>query len=183
MDESELRAAIRRPAERHGFDVSDPLVEELVEAIRDSPGALPFLEFSLDQMWRTLPPRQQTLLSDEYRRIHGLNGALSAHADKVLNGLSEAERALVRSLFVNHLTSVDQPGVRRVIRRSQCEPGYWPVIVRLASERLLTVGCDEHGHETAEVVHEALLRAGTSCTCGSTPNGRSAAGGSACGRT
>ena len=157
MDERELREAIRRPAERHGFDVSDPLVDELVEAIRDSPGALPFLEFSLDQMWRTLPPRQLTLSSDEYRRIHGLNGALSAHADKVLNSLSEAERALVRSLFVNHLTSVDQPGVRRVIRRSECGPGYWPVIVRLASERLLTVGCDEHGHETAEVVHEALL--------------------------
>ena len=109
-------------------------------------------------MWRTLPPRQLTLLSDEYRRIHGLNGALSAHADQVLNSLSEADRALVRSLFVNHLTSVDQPGVRRVIRRSECGPGYWPVIVRLASERLLTVGCDEHGHETAEVVHEALLR-------------------------
>jgi len=158
MDERELREAIRRPAERHGFDVSDPLVDELVEAIRDSPGALPFLEFSLDQMWRTLPPRQLTLSSDEYRRIHGLNGALSAHADKVLNNLSEAERALVRSLFVNHLTSVDQPGVRRVIRRSECGPGYWPVIVRLASERLLTVGCDEHGHETAEVVHEALLQ-------------------------
>ena len=158
MDERELREAIRRPAERHGFDVSDPLVDELVEAIRDSPGALPFLEFSLDQMWRTLPPRQLTLSSDEYRRIHGLNGALSAHADQVLNSLSEAERALVRSLFVNHLTSVDQPGVRRVIRRSQCGPGYWPVIVRLASERLLTVGCDEHGHETAEVVHEALLQ-------------------------
>ena len=158
MDERELREAIRRPAERHGFDVTDPLVDELVEAIRDSPGALPFLEFSLDQMWRTLPPRQLTLSSDEYRRIHRLNGALSAHADQVLNSLSEAERALVRSLFVNHLTSVDQPGVRRVIRRSECGPGYWPVIVRLASERLLTVGCDEHGHETAEVVHEALLQ-------------------------
>jgi hypothetical protein len=159
MDERELREAIRRPAERHGFDVTDPLVEELVEAIRDSPGALPFLEFCLDQMWRTLPPSQLTLSSDDYRRIHGLNGALSAHADQALNSLSEAERALVRSLFVNYLTSVDQPDVRRVIRRSDCGPGYWPVIVRLANERLLTVGCDEHGHETAEVVHEALLRA------------------------
>ena len=66
---------------------------------------------------------------------------------------------MVRNLFVNHLTSADQPDVRRVIRRSDCDPGYWPVIVRLADERLLTVGCDEHGHETAEVVHEALLRA------------------------
>jgi hypothetical protein len=159
MDERELREAIRRPAERHGFDVTGPLVDELVEAIRDSPGALPLLEFSLDEMWRALPPLQLTVSSDEYRRIHGLNGALSAHADKVLNSLGEAERAVVRSLFVNHLASVDQPDVRRVIRRGECGPGYWPVIVRLADERLLTVGCDEDGHETAEVVHEALLRA------------------------
>jgi len=159
MDERELAEAIRRPAERHGVHITDPLVEELVEAIRDSPGALPFLEFSLDQMWRTLQPGQWSLSSDEYRRIRGLNGALAAHADKVLNSLSEAEQALVRNLFVNHLTSVDQPDLRRVIRRSECGPGYWPVIVRLADERLLTVGCDEDGHETAEVVHEALLRA------------------------
>ena len=44
------------PGEWHGIDVTDPLVEELVEAIRDNPGALPLLEFSLDQMWRALPP-------------------------------------------------------------------------------------------------------------------------------
>ena len=159
MDKSELREAIRRPAERDGFYVTDPLADDLVEAIHDNPGALPLLEFSLDQMWRALPPGQLTLSSDEYRRIHGLNGALSAHADRVLNSLSEPERARVRTLFVNHLTSVDQPDIRRAIRRSECGPGDWPVIVRLARERLLTVGCDEHGHETAEVVHEALLRA------------------------
>lgn len=159
LEEGELRDAIRRPAELNGCEVTVPLVDELVEAIRGKPGALPLLEFSLDQMWRTLPPGELRLSSDEYRRIHGLNGALSAHADKVLNSLSEAEQTVVRTLFVNHLTSVDQPDVRRVIRRADCGPGDWPVIVRLANERLLTVGCDEHGHETAEVVHEALLRA------------------------
>ena len=159
MDKGELTEAIRLPAEWHGFDVTDPLLEELVEAIRDRPGALPLLEFSLDQMWRALPPGKAALSFDEYRRIHGLNGALAAHADQVLNSLSVAEQAMARKLFVNHLTSVDEPDVRRVVRRSECDPGYWPVIVRLADERLLTVGCDEHGHETAEVVHEELLRA------------------------
>jgi len=159
MDKDELTEAIRLPAEWYGFDVTVQLVEELVEAIRDRPGALPLLEFSLDQMWRALPPfGKETLSFDEYRRIHGLNGALAAHADQLLISLSEVEQALVRNLFVNHLTSVDEPDVRRVIRRSDCKPGYWPVIVRLANERLLTVGCDEHGHETAEVVHEELLR-------------------------
>ena len=100
-----------------------------------------------------------TVSSDEYRRVRGLDGVLAAHANQVLNSLSEAERAVVKTLFVSHLTSVDQPDVGLVIRRSDRVSGYWPVIVRLANERLLTLGCDERGHETAEVVHEALLRA------------------------
>ena len=58
MDRHELTEAIRLPAEWYGIDVTDPLVEELIEAIRDNPGALPLLEFSLDQMWRALPPGQ-----------------------------------------------------------------------------------------------------------------------------
>ena len=128
MDKHELIEAIRLPAEWYGLDVTGPLVEELIKAIGDNPGALPLLEFSLDQMWRTLPPGRRTLSLDEYRRIHGLDGALAAHADQVLNSLSVAEQVLVRNLFVNHLTSVDQPDVRRVIRRSDCDAGYWPVI-------------------------------------------------------
>ena len=63
MDRHELTEAIRLPAEWHGIDVTDPLVEELIEAIRDNPGALPLLEFSLDQMWRALPPGKETLSS------------------------------------------------------------------------------------------------------------------------
>jgi hypothetical protein len=159
MEKNELTEAIRLPADWYGCDVTNPLLEELIEAIRGNPGALPLLEFSLDQMWRALPPeKKERLSSDDYRQIHGLNGALAAHADQVLNSLSPPERAMVRNLFVNHFTSVDQPGVRRVLRRSDCDAEFWPVIVRLADERLLTVGCDEHGHQTAEVVHEELLR-------------------------
>ena len=61
MDRPELTDAICLPAEWHGIDVTDSLVEELIEATRDRPGALPLLEFSLDQMWRALPPGKETL--------------------------------------------------------------------------------------------------------------------------
>ena len=159
MDRHELTDAIRLPAEWYGCDVTDPLVEELIEAVGDNPGALPLLEFSLDQMWRALPRGEDRLSSDDERRIRGLAGVLAAHADQVLNSLSADEQAMVRNLFVNHLTSVEQPDLRRVIRLSDCDPRYGPVIGRLADERLLTVGSDEDGHQTAEVVHEALLRA------------------------
>lgn len=159
MDRSELEEAVKGPAGLRSVHISDRLCNELVEAVYDHPGALPLLEFSLDQMWRTLRPGQETLSFDAYEEIGHLDGALAAHADRVLDGLDETERASVRKLFVNHLTSPTRPDVRQVIRRSECVPSDWQIIVRLANERLLTVGRDDDGNETAEVVHEALLRA------------------------
>jgi Novel STAND NTPase 1/Trypsin-like peptidase domain len=159
MDRGELHEAVRGPAALRGVRIADRLVEELAEAVRDRPGALPLLEFSLDQMWRTLQPGQQSLSFDAYEEIGRLDGALADRADRILAGLNEAERAVVRRLFVSHLTSPERPDVRRVLRRPDCVPGDWQIIVRLANERLLTIGRDADGNETAEVVHEALLRA------------------------
>jgi len=159
MDASELDDVVRGPALLRSVRITDGLVDELVGTVHDRPGALPLLEFSLDQMWRTLGPGQQTLSFDAYEEIGRLDGALAAHADRVLDGLNETEQAAARRLFVSHLTSPARPDVRQVLRRSECVPGDWQIIVRLANERLLTIGRDDDGNETAEVVHEALLRA------------------------
>ena len=158
MDAAELAEVIREPAALRGVRISDRLVDELVGEVRDRPGALPLLEFSLDQMWRTIRAEQPLLSFDAYEEIGRLDGALAAHADRVLDGLSETEQALVRNLFVKHLASSSQPDVRQVLRRSECTPVEWQIIVRLANERLLTISRDDDGDETAEVVHEALLR-------------------------
>jgi hypothetical protein len=159
MDRDELDEAVRNPAALRGVRIADPLVDELAGAVRDRPGALPLLEFSLDQMWRTLRPGQQVLSFDAYEAIGRLDGALAAHADRIMDGLSETERALVRKVFVNHLISPARPDVRQVLRRPGCTPGEWQIIVRLTNERLLMISCDDDGNEMAEVVHEALLRA------------------------
>jgi hypothetical protein len=159
MDRGELEEVVRVPAALRGVRIADPLVGELVSAVLDRPGALPLLEFSLDQMWRTLRPGQHVLSFDAYEAIGRLDGALAAHADKVLDGLTDPEQGVARNLFVNHLTSAERPEIRQVLRRSDCAPGDWQIIVRLAGERLVTISRDDDGNQTAEVVHEALLRA------------------------
>ena len=159
MDRGELDEAVRNPAALRGVQIADPLVDELAGTVLGRPGALPLLEFSLDQMWRTLQPGQHRLSFDAYEEIGRLDGALATHADRIMASLSEADRAVVRKVFVNYLTSPARPDVRQVLRRSECAPGEWQVIVRLANERLLTIRRDDDGNETAEVVHEALLRA------------------------
>ena len=82
MDRDELDDAVRRPAALRGVRIADPLVAELVDTVRDRPGALPLLEFSLDQMWRTVRPGQQMLSFDAYEEIGRLDGALAAHAEQ-----------------------------------------------------------------------------------------------------
>jgi hypothetical protein len=159
MDRNELDEVVRIPAALRGVRISDALAEELKGAVLDHPGALPLLEFALDQMWRTLEPGQQVLSFDAYEEIGRLDGALAAHADSVVNGLNDAEQRIVRNLFVNHLTSPVQPDVRQLLRRSDCTPGEWQIIIQLADQRLLTISRDDDGNQTAEVVHEALLRA------------------------
>ena len=159
MDRDELDEAVRIPAALRGVRIADPLVDELAGTVSDRPGALPLLEFSLDQMWRTLRPGQQVLSFDAFEAIGRLDGALAAHADRIMDGLSETERALVRKVFVNYLVSPARPDVRQVLRRSGCTPGEWQIIIGLANERLLIISRDDDGNEIAEVVHEALLRA------------------------
>jgi hypothetical protein len=158
MERGELDEAVRNPAALRGVQIPKPLVDELAGTVRDRPGTLPLLEFSLDQMWRTLRPGQEVLSFDAYEEIGRLDGALAAHAERIMDGLSETDRALVRRVFVNHLISPARPDVRQVLRRSECTAGEWQIIVRLANERLLTISRDDDGNETAEVVHEALLR-------------------------
>jgi len=159
MDRDELDQVVQVPAALRGVRITDPLAEELVGAVLDRPGALPLLEFSLDQMWRTLGPGQQVLSFDAYEEIGRLDGALAAHADKVVDGLNDTEQGVVRNLFVNHLASPARRDSRQVLRRSDCTPGEWQIMVQLADQRLVTISRDDDGNQTAEVVHEALLRA------------------------
>ncbi|GHC84266.1 AAA family ATPase [Streptomyces flavofungini] len=164
MDTAELNRAIVQPALLRGVTVHGRLVQDLASLVEGRPGALPLLEFTLDRMWSTLRRGQDTLSYEAYAEIGGLDGALAEYADGVLAALAAEERPLVRRLFLNHLTTPDQPGVRRVATRSELRPAEWAIAVRLANERLLTTSRSEEGEDTVEVVHEALLNAWATLT-------------------
>ncbi|WP_335756123.1 hypothetical protein [Streptomyces alboflavus] len=134
-------------------------MHQLASLVEGRAGALPLLEFTLDRMWSTLQRGQDTLSFEALVEIGGLEGALAEYADGVLAALAPSERALVRQLFLNHLTVLDRPGVRRVAVRSELRPEEWSIAIRLANERLLTTNRSDDGEETVEVVHEALLNA------------------------
>lgn len=74
MTEDELRRAIDRPARLAGLEPEAGLVELLVDDIRGRAGALPLLQFALQEVWRRRDDYRLTIRT--YREIGQIEGAL-----------------------------------------------------------------------------------------------------------
>ena len=120
MTEDELRRAIDRPARLAGLEPEPGLVELLVDDIRGRAGALPLLQFALQEVWRRRDDYRLTIRT--YREIGGIEGALQRKADAVYGSFTPEQQELCRRVFLRLV----QPGEgsedtkRRVSYRSSC---------------------------------------------------------------
>jgi hypothetical protein len=95
-----------------------------------------------------------------YEEIGGMKQALAVHAEEAFRKLDPQDEQRVRRIF----TQLVQPSqatedTRRIATESELGPENWGLVARLADERLVVTGRDEAmGVETAEIVHEALIR-------------------------
>jgi hypothetical protein len=168
MTEEELRRAIDRPARLAGLEPEPGLVELLVDDIRNRAGALPLLQFALQEVWQRREDYRLTIRT--YREIGGIEGALQRKADAVYDSFTPAQQELCRRVFL----SLVQPGegsedtrrrasLRELLPDDPNQSGEVQTIIsRLADpeSRLLTTQRDltESSEETLEVSHEALIR-------------------------
>ena len=82
----------------------------------------------------------------------------AAWADQVVADLDESEQEHTRGALVQLV----QPGegtedTRRIVTRDELGEESWQLIQRLADKRLVVTGRDAPGHETVEVVNEAMI--------------------------
>jgi hypothetical protein len=162
MTRDELREAIARPAGLVTFESG--LVETLLDNVTSRPGSLPLLQFALREMWGRLDKPCMTRAN--YDAIGGVEGALAKHAQAIFEGLTEKgedTRAvmLFRRLFTRLVTLGEgAEDTRRIVGRQELGPEAWQLAQGLAGEnnRLVVTSALAPGHETAEVVHEALIR-------------------------
>ena len=168
MTEDELRRAIDRPARLAGLEPEPGLVELLVDDIRGRAGALPLLQFALQEVWRRRENYRLTIRT--YREIGGIEGALQRKADAVYDSFTPQQQELCRRIFLRLV----QPGegsedTRRRASLRELLPddptqarAVQAIINRLADpeSRLLTTGRQQTatGEGTLEVAHEALIR-------------------------
>lgn len=129
----DLRAAVEQPALAHGVTFADGLVEEI---LADHNGDLPLLAHTLRVMWDRREGDVLTL--EAYRATGRVTGAIPRSAERALVG-GDA-RAALSALAGPHGTL--QPG---------------PMVPEL--EPFVAAGLVSSDGETAELAHEAVIRA------------------------
>ena len=170
---SDLRRAIEGPAALPDVQISfdDDLVGDLLFDLRGQSGALPLLQFTLDQLFARRDGSRLT--GAAYRALGGVRGALARHAEAAYDALpSEEHRRLARALFLRLI----DPGItERDTSRRRADSAEFTapdpdqsarlheVIDAFVTARLLVVSRGEATgtdvpRTTIEVSHEALIR-------------------------
>ncbi|MGE5783168.1 MAG: AAA family ATPase, partial [Myxococcales bacterium] len=157
-----LRDAIVEPAEMMGYQFESPaIIDEMLEHLAQTPGALPLLQFTVFQLWQSRDPTRRTFSLQSYRELGGIVGALARHADSVLAKLEPSLRVLGRELFLQLVTpertraSLD---LRELREAAQSPHLFDELIEQFTASRLLCVQVDTAtGRATIELVHESLI--------------------------
>ena len=174
MREDELRAAIEQPAFKVGCELEPRLTERLLRDVEGQAGALPLLQFTLDEVWKRRDVRRLTLRAytelgkDDRGQERGIEGVLDHRANEIYRNLTPENQDLCRRLFLRLV----QPGEgtevtkRRVSYRELLpdDPARAEVIRKLVQSlasrdaRLITTEGTGATEGAIEVAHEALIR-------------------------
>ncbi len=179
----DLLEAITEPAKLQGYEVTNDLLNKILEDIKQEPGFLPLLEFALTQLWQRRDEAKYQVTLDAYQAIGGIVGALNCHADKVyqyrdyeeekpVKERTEAEKALIKRIFLNLLqigdgekdTRLRQPKAFILSLAGDNQEGQ-KVLKELiegkqglVKGRLLVTGKTEREEEAwVDLAHEALI--------------------------
>jgi len=159
MSPETMLEVIAGPARRIGLKIQEGLVEQLVKEVSGEPGALPLLEFALDQLWLTRDP-VEGLTHEGYRSLGGSVGALlERQANALLEEMDKASRDAARHLLVQ-LVSAERADTRRTREllelRLAGRERFDEVLGRLVSARLVVTSGDDTPR--VEIAHEELIR-------------------------
>lgn len=161
---AELTEAIEEPARRVGVTLQAGLTATLVAAVHEQPGALPFLQYALTELFQRRTGRLLTHAA--YKAIGGVSGALAQQAETTYLALEPAAQSVVRQIFLR-LVALQEGGgaTRQRVLQSELLAASGEATGRLVldafgSRRLLSFDREPATRQpTVEIAHEALLRA------------------------
>ena len=164
LDADGIRLAIVEPAAETGLQFEPGLPERIVADLKNQPGSLPLLQFTLDRLAVAAP---DGLITDHhYTELGGVKGALAERAETIYQGLTDKQKQAAQQVFTRLLSVSDEADdVRRRVRMTELESlglvagDVATLVGEFGKERLLTFDIDPTTRgATVEVAHEALLR-------------------------
>jgi hypothetical protein len=166
LDRDDQCGVIERPANLPEVQLTfeKGLVDELLYDMQGQSGALPLLEFTLDQLFQRRSGHQLTLQA--YREMGGVKGALSKHAEETYQKLTPEQQKSARDIFLRLIEprTTEQDATRHRADRSEfarTDPKQAQqmreTLEAFIRARLLTTN-QIGGKTTIEVSHEALIR-------------------------
>lgn len=165
LGESELTEAIELPLKLAGTKVEPGLTATMIRDLRDSSNAMPLLSHALQRLWEGRQSLGE-ITHEDYKAIHGLQGAISRHADLVYDRLTEDQKRMTRQIMLA-LTDVSE-GLGFARRRvdtaalgeqAEDSEAMSRLLDLLVERRLLVITTAPGGKRSfVEVTHEALIR-------------------------
>jgi energy-coupling factor transporter ATP-binding protein EcfA2 len=178
MTPDELRIAIECPAHASDVDFEPGLVDELIKQVAYLPGCLPYLQFTLLELWEAAQLSNGPLTWADYKDLGGVEGAIAYRANDLLESyVTRREEQKLRTLLLRLVQPGD--GVADTRRRALLDEivpdGSTAEEIRtflepFTEKRLLTLGSKKHAQTTVslsskdceqatvELSHEALIR-------------------------
>ncbi|HMN29068.1 MAG TPA: SH3 domain-containing protein, partial [Caldilineaceae bacterium] len=178
MSPTELREVVEGPATQSVLEFDPPtLIDELVNEVLYTPGALSMLSFTLSELYLMYVARQEaarsraqtiqrTLTGADYAALGGVNGSLRKRATEVYEGLDAAHQATLQRVMLRMVAVEGNELARRRVPRAELvypsaeeNQRVATVLERLAAAQLVVEGSDDAGVAYVEPVHDALVRA------------------------
>ncbi len=164
MTPDELVSAIARPAYQVGLRIDPALISQIVNDVRGEPGALPLMQFALQDLFEAEKHKAQLTL-DGYLARGSLHQALERHADAEFAKLDDAEKQLARTVFSGLIEiGRGREDTKRTALFGELVPAgadaarVKTLITKLADARLITTD-KQDGKETVTLAHERLIDA------------------------
>lgn len=153
-----LYEMISRPAALAGLEMSESLVQQILDDMGSDKGALALLAYTLDELYR-LGKEELRITFDHYTFIGGVQGAIGRRADIAFGSLGEASRNVLPEVF-RELVSVNEQGIptrRRALLSDVATTEEAQVLIDALTEGRLLVQSNSPDGPMIEIAHEALL--------------------------
>ena len=170
FSQDDLREVIIKPTIQEVlFFEPDSLVDKLVDAVNQAPGALPLLSFTLSELYHAYLNSGRTnraFTLEDYEKLGGVIGALRTRANAIYDEMDQAHQSSMRKLMLRMVSMV---GGELASRRVFSEELIFSdasetkrikgIAQQLIEARLISSGTDQQDRTYFEPAHDALVRA------------------------